>query len=65
MQFTAETRGVLEMQNFIPSYMKGWTYVRTYGRTILSEPKCLGCIDNQTFLPMVLCCARESFAKNR
>ena len=51
MQFTAETRGVLGMQNFIPSYMKGWTYVRTDGRTILSEPKCLGCIDNQTFLP--------------
>ena len=24
---------VLEMQNFIPAYMKGWTYVRTpYGR---------------------------------
>ena len=21
---------VLEMQNFIPAYMKGWTYVRTY-----------------------------------
>ena len=33
MQFTAETRGVLEMQNFIPSYMKGWAYVRTDGRT--------------------------------
>ena len=23
MRFTAETRGVLEMQNFIPAYMEG------------------------------------------
>ena len=31
---------VLEMQNFIPSYMKGWTYVPTYSvRTLFSEPK--------------------------
>ena len=31
---------VLEMQNFIPSYMRGWTYVRTYSvRTLFSEPK--------------------------
>ena len=28
---------VLEMQNFIPAYTKGWTYVRTYPvRTIIS-----------------------------
>ena len=27
MRFTAETRGVLEMQNFTPTYMNGWTYV--------------------------------------
>ena len=45
---------VLEMQNFIPPYMKGWTYIQT----IFSEPKLLGCIDNQIFLPMVLCCRR-------
>ena len=31
---------VLEMQNFTPAYMKGWTYVRT----IFSDPKFLGCI---------------------
>ena len=41
---------VLEMQNFTPCYMKGWTDVRT----ILSEPKFVGCIGNQIFLPMVL-----------
>ena len=29
MGFTAETLGVLEMQNLTPTYMKGWTYVRT------------------------------------
>ena len=23
---------VLEMQNFTPTYIKGWTYVQTYGR---------------------------------
>ena len=45
---------VLEMQNFTPAYMKGWTYVRT----IFSEPKFLGFIDNQIFLPMVLRCVR-------
>ena len=47
------------MENFTPTYMKGLTYVRTtsvYVRTILSEPKFLGCIDNQIFLPMMLCC---------
>ena len=40
MLFTAETRGTLEMQSFTPAYMKRWTYVRT----ILSEPKFLGCM---------------------
>ena len=49
---------VLEMQNFTPAYMKGWTYVRT----IFSEAKFLGCIVYQIFLPMVLRCARESAA---
>ena len=53
MRFTAETYRnvrVLEMQNLIPAYTKGWTYVGTYAsRTIFSEPKFLGCID-----PMVL-----------
>ena len=47
------------MQNFTPAYMKGLMYVRTtsvYVRMILSEPKFLGCIDNQTFLAMVLSC---------
>ena len=47
MGFTAEINArLLEMQNFVPSYMKGWTYERTYPlRTIFSEPKFLGCID--------------------
>ena len=45
---------VLELQNFTPPYITGWTY-----GTILSEPKFLGYIDNQIFLPMVLSCARE------
>ena len=60
---------VLEMQNFTPPYMKGWTYVRTYSvRTIFSEPKFRGCIVYQIFLPMVLRClrfARESSAINK
>ena len=39
--------------------MKRWTHVRTYSiRTIFSEPKFLGCIDYQIFLPVVLRCAR-------
>ena len=45
---------VLELQNFTAPYITGWTY-----GMILSEPKFLGCIDNQIFLPMVLSCARE------
>ena len=51
-RFTAETRGyVVEMQNFTPPYMKGWTYVRTYSVwTIFSEPKFFGCIDLPNFL---------------
>ena len=36
-------RAVLDMRNFTPAYMKGWTYVRT----TLAQPKLLGCIDNQ------------------
>ena len=59
---------VLEMQNFTPVYMKGWTYVRTYSlQTIFSEPKFLGCIVYQIFLPMIICCtrfARKSSALN-
>ena len=35
-----------------------WIGERTYVRTILSEPKFLGCIDNQIFLPLVLRSAR-------
>ena len=34
-----------------------------YVRTILSEPKFLGYIDNQIFLLVVLRCARDSSAK--
>ena len=30
-----------------PLTWKGWTYLLTYVRMILSEPKFLGCIDNQ------------------
>ena len=57
---------VLEMQNFTPAYMKGWTYVRTYSvRTIFSAPKFLGCIVYQIFLPMVLRIACESSAINK
>ena len=41
---------LLEVRNFTPAYMKRWTYRRAYVRMILSEPKFLGCIDNQIFL---------------
>ena len=55
---------MLETQNFILAYMKGWTYVRTYPiRTFFSEPEFLGRIDYQIFLPMVLRC--EGFARER
>ena len=57
MRFTPETRGSLETQNFTPAYMKE-VDVRKDVRTIFSESKFLGCIDNQIFLPMVLRCAR-------
>ena len=50
--------GCLKCENFTKAYMKGG---RT-DRTILSQPKFLGCLDNQIFLPMVLRCARESSA---
>ena len=48
---------VLEMRNFHRLTWRWWTY----GRTILSEPKYLGCIDNQIFLPMMLLRARFTF----
>ena len=54
---------VLEMQNFNRAYMKGGNVCTYSVRTILSEPKFLGCIDNQIFLPTVLLCAR--FARER
>ena len=38
---------VLEMQNFIPAYMNGWTYVRT----VFSETKFLGCTGYQFSYP--------------
>ena len=50
MQFTTETREYLTCEILPLSYIKGWTYVRT----IFSEIKFLGCIDNKIFLPMVL-----------
>ena len=52
---------VLAMRNLPLSYMKGWTYIRT----IFSEIKFLGCIDNKIFLLKVLLFAhlkRESEA---
>ena len=55
MRFTAETRGCLKCK--IASRLT-WTGGRKYGRTpvrtISSEPKFLGCIEYQIFLPMVL-----------
>ena len=53
MRFTAETRGYLKCK-ISPRLTSrgGRTYWRV--RTIFSEPKFLGCIDNQVFLPMVL-----------
>ena len=57
---------VLEMQNFIPGYMKGRTYGRTYSvRTTFSEPKFLGCIDYQIFLSMLLRALESSAIKKR
>ena len=63
MQFTIETREYLTCEILPLSYMKGWTCVRT----IFSEIKFLGCIDNKMILPMVLRFAhfkRESEAYN-
>ena len=48
-----QTARLLEVRNFTPAYMKGWTYRRAYVRMILSQPKFLGCIDNQIFLGVV------------
>ena len=42
---------VLEMQKFTPTYINQGLDVRT----IFSESKLLGCMENQIFLPMVLC----------
>ena len=50
MQFTTETREYLTCEILPLSYMKGWTYIRT----IFSEIKFLGCIDNKIFLLKVL-----------
>ena len=61
MQLTAKTR-VSEMRNFNPSL-----HERVDVRTILTEPKFLGCKDNQIFLLMLLFCAlpeHESSAIN-
>ena len=48
---------VLEMQNFTPAYMKGWTHVRNgrtpYGRFLVRTK-----ISRKIFLPMVLRCPR-------
>ena len=63
MQFTTETLEYLTCEILPLSYMKGWTYVRT----IFSEIKFLGCIDNKIFLPKVPRFAhlkRESAADN-
>ena len=63
MQFTTETREYLTCEILPLSYLKEWTYVRT----IFSEIKFLGCIDNKIILPMVLRFAhfkRESAADN-
>ena len=63
MQFTTEKRDYLTCEILPLSYMKRWTYVRT----IFSEIKFLGCVDNKSFLPEVLRFAhlkRESEADN-
>ena len=57
MRFTPQNAQVFETQNFTLAYMTG-VNVRTDVGTISSEPKFLGCIDNQIFLPTVLRCAR-------
>ena len=45
----------IKVCHFASAIMKGWTYVRTCSvRTIFSEPKFLGSLDYQIFLPMVL-----------
>ena len=63
MQFTTETREYLTCEILPLSYMKEWTHVRT----IFSDLKFLGCIDNKIILPMVIRFAhfkRESAADN-
>ena len=51
MRFTAKKQ-VASSEKFHSGLHIGWTYVRTYVRTLLSEPKFLGCIDNPIFLPI-------------
>ena len=59
MRFTAEKQGVLEMQNFISTYVKRVDVpAYKYEGTLLSESKFLGRIGKQIFLVMVLRCAR-------
>ena len=49
---------------FHPGLHEGWTYVGTYAlRSIFSEPKFLGCIDYQIFLPMLLLYAPFAHAR--
>ena len=54
-RFTSETGGCLKCK--IPPWLT-WRGIRTYWRvrTIFLEPKFMGCIDNQIFLPIVLRC---------
>ena len=60
MRCTAETRGVLEMRNFTPAYMKGVDVpAYYYVGTILSELKFLGCTSKQIFLLGSPLCALE------
>ena len=57
---------VSEVRNFTPGLHER-VDIRSYVRTILTETKCLGCKDNQIFLPMVLRCTlpeHESYAIN-
>ena len=52
--YSKKRLGFVAVSSFTPVYIKGWTYART----ILSEEKFIGCIDNQIFLPTVPRCAR-------
>ena len=64
MRFTAETPGPWNAKVYPGLHEE--VDVGTYlVRTIFSEPKFLGCINDQIFLTMVLRCARESSAIKR